>query len=238
MSKDQKLKALFSRTQLQWKILGEQMPYWSVLTQDIYKPNSINANIDKFFQTGGDIAKNFIDVLGCRTLFPTIFELGAGVGRLTNAFIGMSIEKYIACDISKGNLNELKKNIKNSKKLKVLHLKELQELEKVETFELFVSFITLQHNTPPVQEYILDVLFSKLKKGGIVYFQTIFEKDGYSFDIQKHLESELYVMDMHRLSFSSLHALLNKHGLELISLAEDSHGDANNNSHTVLAVKK
>lgn len=61
---DEQKKEIFEETKKAWKKLGEEEPYWSVVTHDEYKTENLSGRtIDKFYRSGMDYTYSIISAL-------------------------------------------------------------------------------------------------------------------------------------------------------------------------------
>jgi len=160
-----------------WERLGDEKPYWSVLTNEDY----INKNLDqekeiKFFKTGKQ-AMNILHYI-CEANDVEIkkercLDYGCGVGRVSFQ-LAKEFDFVLGVDISKNHIEIAKKKseelaIKNVNFL-VLE-KKVEELETQSPFDVVFSVIVLQHIR---KELVLDIFktFIKIAKiGGYIIFQ-------------------------------------------------------------------
>ncbi|MBV6633177.1 MAG: methyltransferase domain-containing protein [Alphaproteobacteria bacterium] len=219
---------LFERVVTQWSDLGQAEPYWSVLTDEKYKSDAIDEEVrQRFYDTGKDLerelrqlhARNDVAFQGGVCL-----ELGAGVGRLTTTLAKM-FDRVIAVDISPGNLEICRKHLEknNIDNVDFKIISNPEQIGELENFDYFYSLMVLQHNPPPIQEYILDIIFRNLNEGGFVNFQLPTSTPEYQFDIEAYLSSSRQVMDMHDLPMSRVFRLFQRHEILPIDVIMDSH---------------
>lgn len=236
------LKSVFERIKEQWIKVGEVEPYSSVLSEEKYKTINIKDNLNEFHETG----KLGIDNLKSLSLkndisLPntSIFELGCGVGRSTQYFAS-EFESVHAWDVSSSNLIECRNNILK-RELKNINLKIIQTIEdysSIPLFDVFFSEIVLQHNPPPLQYYMLDKIFSKLKPGGVFMFQTITHHDTYSYNIDNYLNwNHQQDFEMHVLPMRWINRLIRKNNLFLMDVIKDRLGGYNLDSNTFYGIK-
>lgn len=214
------LKLLMARVKDGWRKLGESEPYWSVLTSEKYRAGNITERAkSEFFDSGLSSAK-LIDTYEARSKVSankgTCFELGCGVGRVTY-HLAKRFEKVIAVDISPGNLALCKSNleVRGIRNVEYILIESLEDYESVSQFDFLYSIIVLQHNPPPVQKYILDVLTRKINVGGGCLFQTPATLPRYSFDIAKYLTTVEPLMGMHAIPMATVLELLQVNGLNI-----------------------
>ncbi len=199
---------LFSRIKQQWIALGQSEPFWSVLTQDRFRMESIDKNKNQadFYKSGED-SDRLIDIFSQRTKVASpagvCLELGCGVGRITR-FLARRFDRVLGVDISDGNLALAQRYLKNEHIDNVdwLLLRDLQQLEDAESFDFFYSVIVLQHNPPPVIARLLRIILRKLRSGGAFLFQVPTQMHRYAFSTAAYLESP----DLDGKSFE-MHAL-------------------------------
>lgn len=107
------LQRLFDRIHAQWKKLGEDEPYWSVVTWKQYLKENYAANAAQFNESGAPHAA-VVDYLTARNGIAlrggTCLELGCGVGRVTQ-FLAKRFNRVIAVDVSSGNLAICKEHL-------------------------------------------------------------------------------------------------------------------------------
>ncbi|MFK7836102.1 MAG: class I SAM-dependent methyltransferase [Sulfitobacter sp.] len=232
---------MFERIKGEWAALGETEPYWSVLTADEFRRENVQANLDRFFQSGhGNVEwmrnvarRNGIE-LGAHQ---SCFELGCGVGRVTLP-LSTLFDHVTAFDISPGNLRECEAvmNARGQTNVSTHLLTGIEALRDVQPFDVLFTIIVLQHNPPPVQKYILDVLLDKVNPGGVTYFQLPTYMHGYSFSAQAYLEDIAHEMEMHALPMQQVMTLFHDKGFRVQEVIQDQFtGIAG--SHTFLATK-
>jgi 2-polyprenyl-3-methyl-5-hydroxy-6-metoxy-1,4-benzoquinol methylase len=221
-------KALFSRLSAQWRTLGYEDPFWSVLTHDEYRAPHFDENIrEEFYSTGVDFAR-LVDTFCTRNYIGiprgTCVELGCGVGRIT-IHLAKRFDKVIAVDISDGNLQHCKTVAENLgvKNIEYLLLRTPDELSAIDYHDFFYSMLTLQHNPPPIQKYQLELILSKLRIGGAFLFQTQTYCPGYSFNVDQYLASPTDIMDMHSLPMHEIFLIIEILRLRIREVVMDSY---------------
>lgn len=235
------LKKMFLRISDEWEKLGNEEPYWSILTSDKFKSKTINANID-FFNASGKKNASLIDVFcqrsGIQVPSGVCLELGCGVGRVTQ-FLAQRFEKVIAVDVSTGNMEICKELIlsRNINNVKTLLIKSPNEYQNIVGFDFLFSTIVLQHNTPPLQRYILDILLRNISENGVCLFQIPTHIPGYSFSVNNYMKSKKPVMEMHSIPMRVIFDILDKHNFLIREVIQD-HFTGMPGSYTFFAVKK
>jgi SAM-dependent methyltransferase len=223
----EELTLLMERVKREWKKLGEDDPYWSVLSEDRYRSKRLSEQeISEFLSSGRDSAE-MIDLFEARSQRTfnrgTCFELGCGVGRVT-CHLSKMFQRVIAVDISPGNIELCRNNLAASgiSNVDCLLIDELDDYKSLPQFDFMFSVIVLQHNTPPVQKFILDCLLGKIRVGGGCLFQLPSELPSYSFNIAKYLATDDELIEMHALPMSFVLDALREHHLQIVQVLPDS----------------
>jgi SAM-dependent methyltransferase len=234
------LDQLFSRIKDQWNELGEREPYWSVLTGDDYLRANFDPNQTAFWESGRGHAA-MVDYLPARNgVFvrrDTCLELGCGVGRVTR-FLAERFERVIGVDISPGNLKIAQEHLDQNGITNVMLrlLSEPRDIENLEEFDFFFSLITLQHNPPPVQKFILKRVLRALRRNGCALFQLPTFRANYSFSVGPYLEGPTPLMEMHALPMNVVFSIFDEFGLICKEVVMDNATGAYG-SHTFIAHK-
>ena len=100
--------------------------------------------------------------------------------------------------------------------------------------------IVLQHNPPPVIGILLKKILSKLREGGIAYFQVPTYALGYRFDSKTYLRDFIgnMRMEMHVYPQHKLFELIRKQGCRVVEMREDNLvGNRNMISNSILVMK-
>jgi SAM-dependent methyltransferase len=235
------LEAMFERIRAEWSALGEEDPYWSVLTHDVYRGKRLSpAEAEVFFATGGDavrILETFAGRCGVELPAGRCVEFGAGVGRVT-AHLARRFQDVVAVDISPGNLAicEAVMAEQGADNVTPLLLRSPADVRSIPDYDVLFSTIVFQHNPPPVQAFLLDVLLSKLRPGGAFLFQTPTHALGYRFDVAAYLASKPMGMEMHNMPMAEVIRLIGQHGAVLHEVLMDPWTGLYG-SHTFFGVK-
>jgi SAM-dependent methyltransferase len=220
------LSMMFQRVGESWKRLGESEPHWSVVTAEQFKSDRIKQTEEVFYATGQQDTE-LIKAFFARNKLPldsvqTCLEFGCGVGRATAA-ISEIMKRVHAVDISAPHL-ELARvwlNKINATNVDLIQLRSIPDIETLPEFDLLYSIIVFQHNPPPVIAHIMDILFSKVRRGGYVLFQVPTYRSGYSFRWKEYLSNSRHEMEMHVLPQSDVFRLFRKHKIATIEVQED-----------------
>jgi len=168
-----------------------------------------------------------------------LFELGAGVGRSTVHF-AHHFEKVYGWDISAGNLDECEWRMRSRGIVNVaLQLvTSLHSYLHIPEHDVFFSEITLQHNPPPLQLYILRCALSRLKPNGLFFFQTITHHPKYSFSYETYLTTpQQDQFELHALPMRHIFETIARSGAQVLDVAKDRMGGFNVDSFTFFGRK-
>jgi hypothetical protein len=105
---------------------------------------------------------------------------------------------------------------------------------------VFYSVIVLQHNPPPVIGILLKKILSKLRDGGIEYFQVPTSALGYRFDSRTYLKEFMdnTNMEMHVFPQRELFQIIKEQGCRVMEVREDNLvGSRNMISNSILVIK-
>ena len=213
-----------------WESLGRKRPHWSVLTNPIFLPDSIEANAASFYDSG-ESSVTILEKAAARagkelSSNSTCFELGCGVGRVTS-YLARRFARVVAADISEPHLKLAGMHLhsKGVGNVILMQLKSLDVLEQLDPFDIFYSIIVLQHNPPPLIYRMLQLIFQKVKIGGYVYFQLPVSYPGYRFSIEEYvaaIQKGEGTMEMHVLPQKYLFRLLDEYGFRLLDFQRDN----------------
>lgn len=203
----EQLEIVFDRTKQTWSQLGNSQPYWSVLTDRKYSlENMDDQRKREFYGSGQKNCKEIIQTLIRNDVIKEeheaknieITEIGCGTGRVTKHLARM-FKNVFAIDVSTGNMKIAEKNVEDGN-VSFRLFKEIKDYDDLPKTDVVYSIIVLQHNVPPVIEYILNAMLKSLKSGGCAFFQVPTYQEAYSFSFDKYLEdSDIGKMEMHPL---------------------------------------
>jgi SAM-dependent methyltransferase len=242
---DDTLALLYAHVEQVWSNLGSAEPHYSVLTNQKFKSGQFEQHAAEFVSSGTNSLRVFQKTLERNSInvsqFRDCFELGCGVGRVT-VKLAETFPKVIAADVSAPHL-ELARSALSSSAPDVVEFRKLESigsLDLLPKFDVFYSVIVLQHNPPPVIGILLKKILSKLREGGIGYFQVPAYALGYRFDSKIYLREFLgnTRMEMHVYPQRELLELIREQGCRLVEMREDNLvGSRNMISNSILVMK-
>jgi SAM-dependent methyltransferase len=226
----QVLGKLLAHIEKTWNRLGEQDPYWSVLSRERFSGDNFQNNQEAFWNSGkGDVVRlqrwlqrNEITLAADATCL----EYGCGTGRITR-WLSRQFQTVVACDISKAHLQLAQQELlrEPAGQVTFLHIDHLSRLEELPAFDVLFSIIVLQHNPPPVIAYVLDKLLARLRPGGVAYFQLPTFRPDYRFVVSDYLDAvkhEKRAIEMHVLPQRYVFQIAARNDCELIEVAPDN----------------
>lgn len=198
---------IFEMTKQTWLQLGNTQPYWSVLTNNKYRfENMGEKEVSDFYASGQEqlsaIIKTLIrnDVISDKSEAKDldITEVGCGVGRVTK-YLAQAFHRVAAIDISARNM-EIASAMIQEENVSFTLYKKLEDYSRMPSTDIVYSVIVLQHNVPPVIEYILQAMLHSLKIGGVALFQVPTYREAYEFKAEEYISGlQDYKMEMHIL---------------------------------------
>jgi hypothetical protein len=121
--------------------------------------------------------------------------------------------------------------------VEVVHILSPEHVGSLPHFDFLFSTIVFQHNPPPVQFYLLDVLLKKVSGIGGFLFQIPTHTPGYEFNAEKYLATDLEEMEIHSLPMADIFRLLAKHRLQPLEVLMDGWTGVYG-SHSFFGVKR
>ena len=230
---------LLVRTTAAWNRMGNEDPYFSVVTSPDYHLAEFEKNQAGFWETGRLDAERMLAWMKRNRLGPigTCLEYGCGVGRVTCG-LENHFEKIIACDISVPHLRLALGKI--GPRVRLIWLNNCDAIRALSDFDVLFSLIVLQHNPPPIIAFILETLLHNLNWGGLAFFQVPTLIRDYTFDVRKYLdnpESGSH-MEMHCLPQRYIFEIARSCGCRPLEVSQDDRTDCENHvSTTFLLVK-
>ena len=241
-----RLSQLLDHVEQTWRKLGEQKPYWSVLTLPDFENGKFDANRVKFYETGRADMERFHVWAGRNGLAlnpaGSCLEYGCGVGRVTR-WLSTIFGEVIACDVSAPHLELARQELQRDgacAKVRFMEINSLAALDSLPPVDVVFSVIVLQHNPPPVIALIVTKLLACLRPGGTGYFQVPTRARGYRFRVDEYLKERhgKLEMEMHAIPQKDVFAIIRQAGCELLEVQpDDMTGSLDHVSNTFLVRK-
>jgi len=236
---DSDMERLLAHIRKVWSSHGQEEPYWSVLTDEKYRKSKISdSDVREFYASGAPLVDLF--EANCRKngIAPlcnwTILDFGCGMGRVGEHF-AQRYKSYIGVDISADHLRlaescfmQLRRSGVHLGECRFLLLPDYLADNRIQ-YDVFFSFIVLQHNPPPLIQYLLSHCLSRVRKGGLAFFQLPNYIHGYEFSVADYLSGKERhgPMEMHPLPQPYVFKLLARYAFEvLMALPHESIGPA------------
>lgn len=216
-----------------WHHLGENDPYWSVMSDEQFRGELENEKLDLFYASGEIEARFLIKTLERngidRGSVDSVLEYGCGVGRVTNWLCKEFFDaEIVGVDISSAHLKRAERRIEVVDKLnnfKPYHIANLAALDNLPKFHVGYSRIVLQHNPPPIIKSILDALLGSLKENGLLVLQIPVYAENYRFDCQEYIKTDGWCgrgeFEIHVLPQKNVHDSIEKYGCRLLEVFPD-----------------
>jgi SAM-dependent methyltransferase len=218
--------AMLDRIAAAWRKFGEEEPHWSVLTADEFRPDQIDANLERFYASGDQVvdlalaalSRNGRDASGIRT----VLDYGCGVGRLSLAW-AKRVEQVVGVDVSAPHvrLAEARAAETGTGNVAFRTIARLDDLAELPGCDLMFSQIVLQHNPPPVIAATLRHLLAGVNPGGFALFQVPTFIRNYRFRIDEYLSSPQAQMEMNPLPQREVFAIARAAGMVPLEVRED-----------------
>lgn len=224
----EQMQQMLDRITRNWESFGVTEPYWSVLTNPAFLRNSLDKNIDTFFEHGRiDIERllAFVSRAGIRpNKFSRALDFGCGVGRLTFAIAAES-EAVVGVDISESHLIEARKAAVSAQMANVEFklIRTLSDIDQLGVFDLIISRLVLQHNPPPVMASIFAKLLSRLMSGGVAVIQMPTYIAQQRFSVLEYMTSSEIPMEMNALPQHEIFRIISEQGCLALEVREDDH---------------
>lgn len=221
------LARLLKRVETTWSDLGREDAHWSVITDDRFHKDTLEENIDLFFQMGesdiGRVAAALARVGASMGDIGSVIDFGCGVGRLSIP-LARQTGHVTGVDISAAHLAEARRNVERLAldNLDLRQISSVAEIADLPQVDLVVSIIVLQHNPPPVMREILAGLCGRVKPGGYLYIQAPTYKNEYRYSATEDQLDVSREMEMHLLPQHVFFETIQEAGLTILEVLEDA----------------
>jgi SAM-dependent methyltransferase len=221
------LELLLERVAQTFSEYGVSDPYWSVLTNDRFRMDQVDANMKEFFETGRQSAELLTHALTRNGIDPlsiqSVLELGCGVGRVT-VHLASQFSRVIGVDISPGHLEAARQAATSFEKtnIELVHLPRIEAVHDLPRVDCLYTVIVLQHNPPPVIRVMLEGLLDRVNPGGIAYFQVPVLTPGYKYHVAEHLNKGGEDIEQHAIPQRVVFEILRKYGYEVLEVLPDT----------------
>lgn len=226
----EQLAALFDRIATTWSDLGDDEPFWSVISRDDFRAGATDEAIDRFYALG-EINLEQLEATLRRCgrdpdEFASVLEFGCGVGRvswcLARRFGGL-----VAADVSAPHLELARRRLRETgQRARFVHVTDTSSVDALPSAALVYSVIVLQHNPPPVIDFLLRRLLDRIEPGGAAVLQLLTYRPGYRFRIDDYLADGASAGDepieMHVLPQRRTFDAISDQGCRLVEILPDS----------------
>lgn len=152
-------------------IEAEKLIKYNIKAHDLIASNYERAHVEIYNPTEQnrikDIFKNAILEISTASTRPLALDFGAGTGNLTRHLCEMQVDT-IAADVSKGILNQLKRNLRNYSNIKTVLTNGMDlSIFNDNVFDMVATYSVLHH----VPDYlkIISEFTRIVKPGGVIY---------------------------------------------------------------------
>lgn len=227
-----------------WRGFGETQPHWSVLTNQMFKPDRLEENRAYFYATGENSARLFQEAVERAGVdfrkLRSCLELGCGVGRVT-VWLAELFDRVAGADISAPHMELAAQAVRERGRENVTfhRVASRAEIARLPEADAFFSVISLQHSPPPVMAVILEACLSRLRPGGVGHFQIPVAIVGYRFRVDEYLagQAQLKEMEHHCLPQPALFRVIERAGCRVLDMQDDTHSRVGKLSNTVTVQK-
>jgi SAM-dependent methyltransferase len=229
-----------------WSRLGQDDPYFSVLTANDFRVANLSAaTVERFYDSGeGDIqrAEQYLARHGLQ--LPRdgcCLDYGCGLGR-TTLWLARRCKRVVAVDVSEAHLNIARQALaaRGVGNVEFRLLRRPCDLSMLRGIDFFHSIIVLQHNPPPIIADILEQAFAGLNKGGSAFFQVPTYGMNYAWNFEQYMTERLPHSDieMHMVPQELVFAAASRAGCLPLEVQPDACiGERDWISNTFLFVK-
>ena len=220
-------RSLLAHVQREWTRLGEDEPYWSVLTDEQFRIQRLGQQeMRTFFDSGSaqvEQLERFCERNGVKPRAAAALELGCGLGRISIP-MARKFSRLHALDVSSAHLRLARSHAMDvgASNISFIQLREIDQMRSLPLVDLCYSIIVLQHNPPPVIEGLIEALCRRLRNGGLLMIQVPTYMKGYSYSTESYLSNPPLGMEMHCLPQAVIFRILHENGLRVLEVQEDA----------------
>ncbi len=218
--------ALWTRIAESWTAMGTEAAHWSVLTHDLFRPETLEANRALFEGTAA-VEGMLVDAAierapGFDPRSARAIEIGCGVGRATRA-LAERFAHVTGYDISAPHLEIAARELAAAghDNVELRQMTGPADWAGLSGYGFAYSRLVLQHNPPPVQAAILRGVLAGLEPGGLALFQAVTYGRHYRYRAADDLSGAPGRMEMHVLPQPAVFALMAEAGVAPLEVQED-----------------
>jgi SAM-dependent methyltransferase len=223
----EQIQRLIAHARTVWTGYGESDPYWSVLTDDLFRQGDLEGTAaEQFYASGSDDAAALADLAAQHAIdLPVdgrILDFGCGVGRI-GQHLSKMFASYVGVDISSSHLKIAADRFAELGQSNARFLSLSDYVDGTDSFDCVYSILVLQHNPPPIITYLLTRLVDSLRPGGVGLVQVPCALATYEFDLAGYLDqmSSRSEMEMHALPQYVVRDVLEAAGCRLVACLDD-----------------
>jgi methylase of polypeptide subunit release factors len=226
---DSEHQLLWQHVRNTWTRLGQEDPYFSVVTSDQYRQDRMSPDAGQRFYDSGQVDLNRVEAFLSRNgrELPrdgVCVDYGCGLGRIT-LWLAKRCKRVIAVDVSEAHLAIARRELaaRGVANVEFHLLRGRGDLAALNGADLFHSIIVLQHNPPPIIAEILNAALKGLKNGGSAFFQVPTYGSNYHWSYDRFIADDLPAgdMEMHVIPQSVVFALAAEAGCVPVEVQPD-----------------
>jgi SAM-dependent methyltransferase len=210
-----------------WVQLGTEKAHFSVVPENEYLPETLDATIEQFWQSGENECKR-IERIFSRLRLPltrnmTCVDYGCGVGRVTIP-LATRFRKVLGYDISPTHLSHAKERARIVQASNVaFHTCSDFFVDQPERCDFYYSAGVYQHNPPVIIAQLLRNALAALSPAGTAIIQVPTYCVGYNFHLREWLAAD-YRADtqMHCLPQAAIFEIARDGKCEIVEVREDN----------------
>lgn len=239
------IETIFDMTRQTWSQLGASQPYWSVITNRKYLAENMDEKTRaEFYESGKENCRAIMQTLIRNDVIRDkgeakhldITEIGCGTGRVTK-HLARVFHNVTAIDVSAENMAIASSMVQEENVLFHLY-KKIEDYNDLPKTDIVYSIIVLQHNVPPVVDYILNAMLKSLKCGGVAMFQVPTYREAYEFRFDEYMDNScIGKMEMHPFPQKKIFEIAYKNGCIPMEVYQDGLSGQDDYSYTFVMRK-